>query len=94
VASPSSAPVIGIVLLDPADGTTTNQDSIVISGLAQPNATITRDVPMWFDEHTLADFYGRWSFTEPLSEGENTFKFRVADDTATEVTLTVYYSPA
>jgi len=67
---------------------------VIVRGLAAPGTTVTRDVPMWFDEHTIADVAGRWSFVEPLNEGENTFKFRVADDTATEVTLTVYYSPA
>lgn len=79
------------MLLEPTDGVTTNENSIVISGLAQPNVTVTHDVPMWFDEHTVADEQGRWSFIEPLNEGENTFMFRVADDTATQVTLTVYY---
>lgn len=82
------------MVLDPANGTTTHSNSVVITGLAQPNTTVTRDVPLWFDEHTTADQDGHWSFVEPLNKGENTFMFRVADDTATEVTLTVYYSPA
>jgi hypothetical protein len=54
---------------------------------------ITRVVPFWFDEHTTADSAGRWSFVEQLNPGENTFTFRVADDSATEATLTLYYSP-
>lgn len=81
------------MILEPSDGTTTRDSSIVISGLAEPNATITRDVPLWFDEHAVADAAGQWSFTELLNIGENTFTFRVGDDTATAVTITVYYSP-
>jgi hypothetical protein len=89
----SRRPSLGLVVLEPPDGTTTSEASIVISGLSQPNATITRDVPLWFDEHAIADGNGLWSFTEPLNIGENTFTFRVGDDTATAVTITVYYSP-
>jgi hypothetical protein len=81
------------VIGQPANGSTTRDNPVVISGLAQPGATITHDVPMWFDEHTTADGTGHWSFTEPLNVGENTFMFRVGDDTATEVTLTLYYAP-
>ena len=66
----------------------------MILGLAQPNATITHDIPNWFDEHTTADANGQWSFNEPLNEGQNTFKFRVGDDMSTEVTLTVFYVPS
>lgn len=66
----------------------------MIEGLAQPNATITHDIPNWFDEHTTADAEGHWSFSEPLNEGENTFRLRVGNDTSTEVTLTVFYVPA
>jgi hypothetical protein len=81
------------VILQPANGSTTSDHSVVISGLTQPNVTITHDIPNWFDEHTTADSEGRWSFTESLAEGQNTFKFRVADDMTTEVTLTIYYQP-
>jgi hypothetical protein len=91
---PSGSPAVGLKIVKPTDGFTTRSNSIVISGTAQPNVTITRDVPLWFDEHVVADDRGRWSFTEPLNVGENTFTFRVGDDTATAVTLTVYYSPA
>lgn len=87
-------PLVGLVIVQPADGSTTKENSVVISGLAQPNVTITHDIPNWFDEHTTTDNQGRWSFTESLAHGENTFRFRVGDDMATEVTLTLYYQPA
>ena len=89
----ASPPALGLVILQPADGATTSDHSVVISGLSQPGVTITHDIPNWFDEHTTADSQGRWSFTESLAEGQNTFKFRVADDMTTEVTLTIYYEP-
>jgi hypothetical protein len=66
---------------------------VVIRGVAPPGAVITHDVPGWFDEHTIADRQGGWSFAESLSLGENTFRFRIGDDRSTEVRLTVFYSP-
>lgn len=61
--------------------------------MTQPGATITRDVPFWFDEHIVANDAGQWSFVESLDPGENAFRFRVGDDNSTAVTLTVYYTP-
>ena len=94
---PSVAPTlppIGLVVVQPVDGSTTSDDVILIEGLAQPGVTITHYIPNWFDQHTIADSQGRWSFTENLAEGQNTIKFRVADDMTTEVAVTVYYQPA
>jgi hypothetical protein len=70
-----------------------SSSSIVIQGTALPNATITHDIPLAFDEHTIADAQGHWSFTETLSQGENKFLFRVGDDRSTEVTFTIFYVP-
>ena len=85
--------MIGLVITSPADGSTTTQSPIVIKGTASPNATITHDIPLNFDEHTIADAKGNWSFTENLNPGENKFVFRIGDDRSTEITLTVFYSP-
>lgn len=93
-AAPSpTPPASGLVILEPADGATVNEQALVVRGLAQPGATITRVVPFWFDEHTVADSEGRWAFSVTLAEGENVFTFRVGDDGATAVDLTVYYAP-
>jgi hypothetical protein len=81
------------VILDPADGADVADVAIVISGLARPGATVTRVVPLWFDEHVVADSRGRWSFPVVLAPGENVFTFRVDGDVATEVSLTVYFDP-
>ena len=86
-------PAFGLIILEPADGSTSADRTIIIRGLAQPNATITRDVPLWFDEHKVADGSGRWSFVESLNPGENKFTFRVGDDISTAVTLTVAPAP-
>jgi hypothetical protein len=90
---PTPPPAQRLRVVDPRDGSTTSEKQIVIRGFAPPNSTITHDIPLAFDEHTTADDRGRWSFTETLAEGENVFRFRVGDDRATEVTLTVYFVP-
>jgi hypothetical protein len=51
---------------------------------------ITRDVPLWFDEHVVADYAGRWSFALGLNIGDNVFTFRVGDDLSTVQTLTIH----
>lgn len=64
---------------------------MIVRGLASPGATITRDIPFWFDEHTTADAGGRWSFTVELVAGENKLTFRIGDQPATAQTVTVRY---
>jgi hypothetical protein len=66
---------------------------VAVRGLAPPGSTVTRVVPFWFDEHTVADAAGRWSFAVSLAEGENVLTFRVGDDTSTTVTMTLTYQP-
>jgi hypothetical protein len=68
-----------------------DERAIVVRGLAQPGATVTREIEFWFDEHVVADARGRWSFALGLADGENVFTFRLADDFASRQTLTVYY---
>lgn len=84
-------PVFGLVIVEPADGSTTFEDVVIVRGLAAPGSDITRDVPLWFDEHATADSVGRWSFVLRLNPGENTFTFRVGDDRSTEQQLTINY---
>ena len=84
--------VAGLTVVEPSAGATVNDRFVVISGLAPAGATITRDVPGWFDEHTVADVDGHWAFAEALGDGENSFTFRIGDDRATEVHLTVYFN--
>jgi hypothetical protein len=64
-----------------------------VRGLAPPGSVVTRDIPMWFDDHDVADEDGRWSFTVQLAVGENVLKFRVGDDVSSERTLTITYKP-
>ncbi|HUS21069.1 MAG TPA: hypothetical protein VMZ66_03550 [Aeromicrobium sp.] len=82
-------PETGLLIVEPADGSTTFEDVVIVRGLAAPGSEITRDVPFWFDEHTTADSVGRWSFVLSLNTGANSFTFRVGDDRATDRTLTI-----
>ena len=80
-------------MLEPLPGAVVNVARITVRGLAQPGATITRDIPFWFDEHTTADAAGRWTFEVELSPGDNAFTFRVGDDRNTAVRIIVRYEP-
>jgi hypothetical protein len=80
-----------LLIVEPVEGSSVSDPIIVVRGLAAPNSVITRDIPLWFDEHVVADSLGRWSFVLQLNPGQNTFMFRVGDDLATERSLTVYY---
>lgn len=92
-AADPTAPAFGLIILEPVDGSTSAEQTIVVRGLTQPGATVTHDIPFWPDEHTVADAAGRWSFVETLNLGQNIFRFRVADNVASEVPLTVFYAP-
>jgi hypothetical protein len=91
--APSSTPAVVLVITSPRDGATVRSSPIVIKGKAPPGSTITHDIPLGFDEHTIADAQGRWSFSETLAPGDNKFVFRIGDDRSTEATLTITYSP-
>lgn len=75
------------------DGEKVAQQTIDISGAAPVGMTVTRDVPMWFDDHVAARATGRWTMRVGLTEGVNELRFRLADDRSTEVLLHVTYQP-
>jgi hypothetical protein len=52
--------------------------------------TVTRVIPFWFDERTVADPNGRWSFAVLLRPGENLLTFRIGSDRATAKTISLY----
>ena len=92
VATPATGlPVYGLTILSPADGTVVSVGGVVVEGVAAPGSPITWDRPMWFDDHTVADASGRWSFVIGLNPGDNVLTFRVGDDLATALTITVRY---
>ena len=78
------------MVTDPIEGSSTVERVVIVRGLAAPGATITREIPMWFDEHTIADNAGRWSFVLQLAIGDNSFTFRIGDDVSTARTLNVH----
>ena len=86
-------PPSGLLILEPANESTVSDPSVVIRGLAQPFTQVTRELPLWFDEHTEADASGRWAFVEQLNNGRNEFTFHASDDQSTTLTLVVFYVP-
>ena len=95
---PTPAPTVppitaDLVVLEPADGEIVDERVVRVRGLGPPGATITHDIPFWFDDHTTADRRGRWSFSIELVPGDNELTFRIGDDAGTSRTLTVRYQP-
>ncbi len=86
--------LVGLVIDFPADGETVRSRNINIIGTAPPGATVTRDVPLWFDDHTIAGDDGLWMLPVELAEGENRLALRVGDDPTTAQVLLVTYQPA
>jgi hypothetical protein len=78
---------------DPSDGDRTSGTVVLVRGHAPPGTTITRDVPLWFDEHTVADADGHWSMEVSLGVGDNELRFRLGDDRSTDVVITVVSDP-
>ena len=92
--APTIPPVTArLVILEPADGEIVDERTISVRGLGPPGATITHDIPLWFDSHTTADRRGRWVFAAELVPGDNELTFRIGDDTATSRIVTVIYQP-
>lgn len=86
-------PAAALAIIEPADGAVSNVSVIFVRGIAAPGATITRDIPLWFDDHTIADIAGNWSLAVQLGAGANLLTFRIDDDTSTAKTVTVWYRP-
>jgi hypothetical protein len=86
--------LVGLVIDFPADGETVRSRSINIIGTAPPGATVTRDIPLWFDDHTIAGDDGLWMLPVELAEGQNRLALRLGDDPSTAQVLLVTYQPA
>jgi hypothetical protein len=78
---------------DPADGSRTSGRAILVRGQAPPRTIVTRDIPLWFDEHVQVDATGRWSMVVQLNAGENVLTFRLGDDRRTDATIRVTSEP-
>ncbi|MEO7118126.1 MAG: hypothetical protein ABIZ34_04055 [Candidatus Limnocylindrales bacterium] len=90
--SPTPKSELGFAIDFPADGERLDTRQINIIGTGPRDATITHDVPLWFDEHTVVRGDGIWMMPISLSDGENRLTFRIGDDRSTEVVVTVVYS--
>jgi hypothetical protein len=74
-------------ILAPLDGDVVEADTVTVRGVARPGSVITRDIPVWPDQHVSADASGRWTMVVGLQTGDNVLRFRIADDRTTEIAL-------
>lgn len=88
---PTREPYVGLAIDFPGDGEVVRSRVINIVGTAPPGATITRDIPLWFDEHTTVRADGIWMLPVQLTKGENPLTIRIGDDRSTEIRFTVTY---
>jgi hypothetical protein len=84
----------GLVIDFPVDGEVVRSQRINVIGTAPPGATVTRDIPLWFDDHTTGGDDGLWMMPVDLAEGENRLTFRLGDDHSTVQVIVVTYRPA
>ena len=87
-ASPSTVTGTGpLRVLVPANGSTVDVGTVLVEGIAPPGATVTQNVDIVADPHTIADASGRWSISAALEPGANKLTFRLGDDVTTDVSL-------
>jgi hypothetical protein len=91
--APTPEPQLGLIFDFPRDGELLRDADINVIGRAPPGSTITRDIPMWFDDHTLTRDDGIWMMPIHLGDGQNVLRFRIGDDRSTEQVITVTYQP-
>jgi hypothetical protein len=78
----------------PTDRASVSTAQVVVSGTGPAGATVVRDISFAPDDHTVIDAQGAWSMPVDLNEGPNSLTFRLGDDKATAIMMTVYYTPA
>lgn len=88
---PTVSPVAGLSIVFPKDHDTISTRVINVIGNAPPGSTITRDIPMWFDDHTITRDDSIWMMSVQLGDGSNDLTFRIGDDRSTELHLTIVY---
>ena len=88
-----AAPIVGLTILSPTDGTEVATKDLTVIGTAPPGLTITQDISFGFDQHTTVDGTGHWAIKVGLNPGDNKLSFRIGDDHSTEQTIRVIYTP-
>lgn len=89
---PPSQPA-GLTIVFPTDGEVLRHGEFNVVGTGPPGATVTRDIPLWFDDHLIVRADGNWLMPVSLGEGENVLRFRIGDDRSTEWVVTVTFQP-
>jgi len=93
-ATPEPTPSLPeLVVYFPRDGQTIHDQDINVVGTAPAGATVTHDVPMWFDDHVTVQPDGSWLMPVHLDPGQNVLRFRIGDDRATEIEVNVTVKP-
>ena len=86
-------PVTGLSVVFPSDGEVVGTRVINVVGNGPPGVTVTRDIPLWFDDHVTVRADGIWMLPVELSSGPNQLTFRIGDEIETELRLTVLFRP-
>ena len=84
---------VGLTLVFPRGGEVLHQGQINVVGTGPPGGTLTRDIPLWFDDHVTVHADGTWLVPVSLGVGENVLRFRIGDDRSTEQVVNVTYRP-
>lgn len=87
---PTQPPAQGLVIVAPENGAEVNEATVVVRGRAPAGATVTLEIPWWFDQHVQADNRGRWSMTVGLVPGRNELTFRLGNDLSTRQRLIIF----
>jgi hypothetical protein len=77
----------------PPDGSTVPTGTVIVVGTAAAGAHVVRDIPLAPDTAVDAGANGAWAMSVNLEPGSNTLTFRIGNDKATAVTITVIYQP-
>jgi hypothetical protein len=85
--------IVGLTILSPVDGQAVLTKEVVVIGVAPPGLTITQDISFGLDQHTTVDGTGHWAIKVGLNDGDNKLTFRIGDDSSTQQTIRVIYTP-
>ncbi len=78
--------------MSPADGSTVSTELVTVLGLGAADATVTQDINLAPDQHTVSDANGHWTLEVKLQSGANHLKFRIGDDESTAIGLTLTFA--
>jgi hypothetical protein len=90
---PTASPSTAFEVVEPADGMTVTTPSVTVRGHGPAGATVVRDISFAPDDKATVAASGEWSMTVALDEGANDLTFRLGEDKASAITITVAFVP-